>query len=191
MAIPSLDELIDHLWHAPADAPWVPKVEVIDGVQFREWVTSDDLEVLGFLFSTMDKSRIRIEPKLNAREYLDFVKRYTERCFKENPAGEWADSRYSAGWNLVGIVCWLWDNNSELSTMTEMKEWLADIYRDSDPDVRHCLETATLEHIFERKPIRKFFSDWKRDSILNVAYENASLWVKGGGHSPLSRNRKQ
>jgi hypothetical protein len=152
---------------------------------------SEDMEVLGFLFSMMDESRMKVEPRLTIREYLDFAKLYSERCFKENPDGEWSDSRYSAGWNLVGIFCWFWDNNPEPAILSELKDWIASLYLEGDSDLRLCLETAALEHLFERKDVRKFFSDWGRDPILKAAFENASLWVKGGGKSVLSRSRKE
>lgn len=42
---------------------------------------SDDVEVLGSLFARLGETRMRIEPHLPIREHLDFMKRYTERCF--------------------------------------------------------------------------------------------------------------
>jgi hypothetical protein len=97
----SLDELIELLWEAHDDGPWTPKQSIIDDAKFREWMSSDDIEVLGFLFSMTGDPRIKIEPQLTTREYLDFVKHYSERCFIENPDGEWSDSRYSAGGILL------------------------------------------------------------------------------------------
>jgi hypothetical protein len=187
----SLDELIELLWEAHDDGPWTPKQSVINDAKFREWMSSDDIEVLGFLFSMTGDPRIKIEPQLTTREYLDFVKHCSERCFMDNPDGEWSDSRYSAGWNVIGIFCWLWDNNAAPSMLAELKDWLAGLYLQGNPDLRLCLETATLEHLFERKDIRRFFSDWKGDPVLKAAFDNASLWVKGGGKSPLSRSRKE
>jgi hypothetical protein len=46
---------------------------------------------------------------------------------------------------------------------------------------------ATLEHLFEQKDMRKFFSDWSKDEVLAVAHEEASEWYKGGGTSPLGK----
>jgi len=41
-----------------------------------------------------------------------WIKRYYGRSFLENPDGEWSDSSYSAGWDLVRVFIKLWDNKT-------------------------------------------------------------------------------
>lgn len=189
MPLPTLEELRDRFWRTYKDAEWKPKTDVIPGDELREWMKSNDLEVLGFLNSLIHNHRFRIEPPIDLADYIAFVKHYYGRCLRVNPDGEWCKGRYPAGWDIVKIFCSLWDEKEQpTKVIAGLKKWLAEIYRKGDSDVRLCLETATLEHLFERKAIRKFFSDWKKDAVLLQAYENAMLWAKGG-KSPLSRRR--
>lgn len=151
---------------------------------------SDDIEVLGFVNAMIHDHRFRIEPPIDISDYVAFVRLYYGRCFRESPEGKWSHGRYPAGWDIVKIFCSLWDEEEQpAKLLAEFKKWLADLYRKGDSELRTCLETATLEHLFERRAIAKFFSDWKKDALLLQAYENAFLWVKGGGKSPLSRKR--
>jgi hypothetical protein len=66
--------------------------------------------------------------------------------------------------------------------------WLGRLYKEGDADIRRCIVHATLEHLFEQEPIRKFFADWKNDEVLAVAHAEASEWYKGGGSSPLGKS---
>ena len=50
------------------------------------------------------------------------------------------------------------------------------VYKNGDDRLRTCIVTATLEHLFERKAIRKYFADWQDDATLAVAYDQACLW---------------
>jgi hypothetical protein len=113
------------------------------------------------------------------------VEHYYGRCFRENPDGEWSDSAYSAGWDLVGVFIELWDNDSvPREHLLDLKEWIAGLYKTGNAGLRTCVVNATLEHLFERKPIRKYFSDWRKDPLLAAAYGEACLWdIK----TPLSR----
>jgi hypothetical protein len=114
-----------------------------------------------------------------------WAKHYYERCLRENPEGKWANSAYSAGWDLVGFFLSLWDDESvPRKLLLDLKKWLADLYKDADENLRNCIVLATLEHLFERKPIRKYFADWCDDPILARAYEEACLW---NGKTPLSK----
>jgi hypothetical protein len=169
----TVDDLIQLLWIAPLDAEWTPKVDLVRMEDLLGWMQSEDLEVLGFVENTIHGRRFRIEPPLSQDDYLNFRKRYVERCFIENPYGGWADSRYGAGWDLVGLILNLWDADSNQPALVDLKNWLAKLYKRSDEDLRTCIVHATLEHVFQRKPLRNFFSDWKRDAELSRAYEEA------------------
>jgi hypothetical protein len=184
-----LDDIIDMLWNHSENAEWTPKIEVIPGALFRQWMSSEDIEVLGFVYSNLGDRRFRIEPQLSLDEYLGFVRHYYERCFVENPDGEWSDSRYSAGWDLVNVLAFQWEN-SDLpeSTMAEWKSWLAEIYKRGSEEVRTCIVNATLEHLLEKGAFRKFFADWVQDPVLRKPYEEALLWYEGGGRRPLGKS---
>ena len=155
-----------------------------------EVMKSHDIEVLGAVYKFVtNKGRSKaIRPALQLEDYYRFMTHYYERCFREDPKGEWADSRYLAGWGLVNWFVSLW-NDKEVPryTIANLKDWLARLYREGDDDLRTCMETATLEHLFERKKIRKYFADWNDDPILGVAFKGASAWVEGGGKTPLGK----
>jgi hypothetical protein len=65
-----------------------------------------------------------------------------------------------------------------------LKVWIAELYKNADDRLRTCIVNAALEHLFERKPIRKYFLDWRDDPILSTAYNEACFW---DGKTPLSR----
>jgi len=184
----TLQEIIDKLWIAPKHAEWTPKTDVVSLSDVHEWAKSSDIEILGFTHGLIHNGRFRIEPALSLTEYKEFVKHYFERCLREDPQGEWSDSRYSAGGDLVNIFASLWrDSCAPRETLKELKVWLGDLYKEGDEKIRTCIVTATLEHLFEQKDIRLFFSDWKDDKVLAVAHREASEWYQGGGSTPLGK----
>jgi hypothetical protein len=71
--------------------------------------------------------------------------------------------------------------------LKELKAWLGRLYLEGDGSIRTCIITATLEHLFEQKDIREFFSDWKKDPVLAIAHKEACLWYLGGEKTPLGK----
>ena len=101
----SLQEIISRLWTTPENAEWTPKTDVIPLSDLQRWMESSDIEILGLTHHLLSDRRFRIEPPISLSKYVEFTKHYCERCLRENPDGEWSDSRYSAGWDLVNIFC--------------------------------------------------------------------------------------
>lgn len=144
--------------------------------KIRQWMQSADIEVLGALYALIVKREhyTRIDPSLSVEDYYSFLKHYFERCFIENPDGEWAHTRYAAGWDLVNWFVHLWQDPSvPRLILHELKEWLAKLYKEGTSELRVAIITAALEHLFEHHDIEKYFSDWKRDITLKPAYEEA------------------
>jgi hypothetical protein len=186
----TLQEIISRLWTTPEHAEWTPKTDVIALSDVQRWMASEDIEILGFMHHLVSNRRFRIEPPISLPEYVEFTKRYYERCLRENPDGEWSDSRYSAGGDLVNIFASLWrDSTVPRPVLDDLKSWLGRLYKEGKPEIRTCIVQATLEHLFEQKQIREFFLDWQRDVVLAVAYQEASEWYKGGGSTPLGKAR--
>jgi hypothetical protein len=184
----SLQEIINKVWITPERAEWTPKADVVACSDVQRWMASTDIEILGFTYALLSDRRIRIEPSVPLDDYVRFVKLYYERCFRENPDGEWSDSSHSAGMGFVNLFAHLWrDMSVPRSVLDDLKVWLGRLYKEGDPDIRICIVQATLEHLFEQEQLREFFSDWKDDKILAVAHEEASEWYKGGGRSPLGK----
>jgi len=186
MREPTVAEILNELWIHPDNAEWTPKVGMIALSKVKEWMKSSDMEVLGLVYCTISEERFQIEPEMTVDEYVDFLKLYFSRCFSESPDGNWSDSRWSAGWDLVNVISSMWrDGGVPRSVMDGWKNWLADLYRDGSQEVRVCIIQATLEHLLEQKHFREFFEDWRKDPVLKVAYEEALLWHQGGGKTPL------
>jgi hypothetical protein len=184
-----LDDIINALWVVD-DGPggWRPKADAIALDQVREWMRSEDLEILGHIYTVLNDARFRVDPPISLDEYKRFVMNYYERCLKENPDGEWSDARYSAGWDIVRWFLRLWDDPSvSRSVLTEIKEWLAYLYKSGDAELKQAIAHAIIEHLFERKPVKKFFAEWKNDPELRPAYDEGILWVSHGGKTPLSK----
>lgn len=159
--------------------PRIPKQQVM------EWMRSGDIEALGALSTLMMDARHynRIEPALSIDDSYPFWTRFYERCLKENPDGDWSETRYGAGRELVGWFESLWtDADTPPTILAELKAWLSHLYLEGDDELRLCIETATLEHLFENVAIARFFSDWKMDPVLAGAYERSMDWGMRGGN---------
>jgi hypothetical protein len=180
----TVEELIERFWIVRDHDGWIPKTETIALQQLLDSMKCEDIEVLGFLDGLLHDGRFRVEPALSSAQYVDWIKHYYERCFRENPDGEWSESSYSAGWALVRVFIHLWDDETvPRELLNDLKAWLADTYKQGDSCLRTCIVNASLEHMFERKLIRKYFSDWQKDPILAVAFSEACLWDR---KTPLS-----
>jgi hypothetical protein len=186
----SLQVIINKLWTTPEHAEWTPKTDVVAFSDVQRWMASTDIEILGFTDALLSDRRFRIEPPIALDDYIKFMKHYYERCLRENPDGEWSDSRHSASADLVNRFANLSrDSSVPRPVLDDLKLWLGRLYKDGSSDIRTCIVQATLEHLFEQKQMREFFSDWQDDQVLAAAYEEASEWYKGGGHSPLAKPR--
>jgi hypothetical protein len=147
----------------------------------KKWMQNKDLEVLGavYVLITEPQHYSRIKPYLTIYDYIPFLMHFFERCFLENPDGKWALTRYAAGRGLINLFIQLWnDPKTPHSIPLKLKEWLAKIYKQGNEDVRLCIITATLEHIFVNKKIATFFSDWRKDPFLKQPYEEALGYSK-------------
>jgi hypothetical protein len=145
--VESLQEIISRLWTTPDHAEWIPKTDVVALSDVQRWMASSDVEILGFTHALLSDDRFRIEPPISLSEYVEFSKRYYERCLKENPDGDWSDSRYSAGADVVNIFASMWrDSSVPRPVLEDLKMWLARLYRAGDSGIRTCVVQATLEH---------------------------------------------
>jgi hypothetical protein len=160
----------------------------INDSSVRRWICSDDTDVLGATYAllTNPAHAKRIHPPLSFDEVFDFMLRYYRFCMTNDPKSEWANSRYSAGWDLVGWFIQLWDQGQDKRYFERIGSLLADLYISGKPELKDCIEHAVLEHLFERKPLRRFFQSWHDSPELRHAYDEAMLWVSGGGSSPLT-----
>lgn len=149
---------------------------VLPATTVRDWMQSADLQLRGIAYYVLfdPKYHRRIEPKLSLRDYIDFVLPLYETCLRHDPDVDWIPTRYTAGWDLANWFKALWqDKQTPRGVLKEIKDWLAHVYMSSDQAVRDAIITAFLEHVFEKKGIVRFFSDWKVHPELADAVQDA------------------
>jgi hypothetical protein len=178
-----LTEIVEQLEAAPEVATEIPVSQV------HRWMDSKDIDILGATSVFLSKAACvrRVYPHLSFEQVFNFLLPYYVRCLREDPDSEWANSRYSAGWDMVRWFVSMWDDEREIKYLEVIKSSLAELYREGPPELRLCIEVAIIEHMFEREEIRKFFEAWKDDPALGSAYDGGILWIEGGGTSPLSK----
>lgn len=141
-----------------------------------EWMKNDDIEVQGAIYNILMDPNLYdcVSEKYDFYEYMDYILKYYSRCINENPNGEWSDSRYTAGWDLASWFKSLWgDKKHGEIAVKRIKHLLRKLYIGGDMEVRECIITAVLEHLFEEGGIKAYFVDWRDDEILQSAYSEA------------------
>jgi hypothetical protein len=149
--------------------------------EFKKWSEStflEDLEELTVLL--FDKSFCeRVKPFLSLEDYQRVLLPYFRRCIIENHDDKNISTRYEACWALRNWFEQLWrdreENNLEL---TRIKEFISDLYKSSDENIKLAIISGTLEHLFEANDIASFFVDWKECPLLSKAYDDALAFSK-------------
>lgn len=147
--------------------------EVIKG-----WMDTQDIEAMGALMSLLadQKHSQRIDPPIVFEEYFPFAARYYERSIRDNPDGEWSDSRTTAGYDFAKWFIQLWeDRTSYESKIKQLEMLLKKLYEEGDEKFRSDLVIMVLEHLFQDPEIADYFADWQKDSLLSPAYAEAKL----------------
>lgn len=170
-----LQEILSYFEKGKADISAIPKSEV------ERWIASDDPEVLGAAYKLLVDAALadRIRPTPSFDEIFDFFLRYYEFCLKRDPMGEWVANRFIASCELVRVFESYWDEGLDEKYFLSMKSLLRRLYLEGSPGLRQTIVQAIIEHLFEKVPIRGFFSDWRDDSELGQAYEQGSEWAAG------------
>lgn len=158
--------------------PSNPRNSPISKNQIKIWMDSPDIEVLGALYAFISKRQNwdKINPSLSKEEWISFVLNYFDRCLMEDVDGEWAHGRYPAAWEVASWFCALWKSDDDRELLHEIKEWLGTLYKNGNIELRRSLIDGALEHMFEKKSIRRFFADWKQDAELMHAFAEACDW---------------
>src|SRR5919204_570265 len=75
----------------------------VSQAKLDRWINADDIHVLGATYALISNPNhaARVIPPLQLNEVSAFLQRYFSRCLREDPKSEWADSRYTAGWDIV------------------------------------------------------------------------------------------
>ncbi len=155
----------------------------IPAARLEEWLGSDDLEVLGACHEILTERFDRLDAKAKTRlgvpsEYVcSRMLHYFRRCLRENRRGEFAENRYQAARSLYNWFLALSSNDAvDAGALGEVKDLLAELYRSGNAELRHCIVTGCLEHLFETRRIAEYFADWQDDPALAAAYAEALEW---------------
>jgi hypothetical protein len=184
---PNLQEIAAELEKRGEDLARIPHAQV------QRWMKSEDTDSLGATYAFLfDPAQVqRVSPPLSFDDVFSFVLRYYQFCLRADPESRWADSRYSAGMDLVRWFTLMWDQKRDRKYFESIKAMLQNLYLTGQPELKKCVEQGVVEHLFERKDIMAFFSDWRDNPQLRPAYDEAKLWVDGGGTSPLTERRQR
>ncbi len=155
----------------------------IPGARLAEWLALDDREVLGACHEILTEHFDRLDTKGKTRfaHPSEFVcarlLHYFRRCLMENRPGEFAANRHQAGravynWFLALSAL----DTVERSTFDDLKRMLGEVYKSGGAEVRNCVVTSCLEHLFESRRIAEYFTDWAGDPALEAAYDEALEW---------------
>jgi hypothetical protein len=155
---------------------------VISLDKVRKWMDATDLDALGALYALLTEPAhaARINPPIDTCEVSAFLRHYFTRCITENPESEWADSRYSAGWDIARwLKHWAKSKDLHVAELTAWTRWLGELYKKSDGAIRLAIETATLEHALDDSEVASLFKDWLDDPELAAGYQRSLRGPKG------------
>jgi len=138
---------------------------------------SEDADTLGATYVFLSKAEHagRATPAPAFDPIFVFRLRYYACCLNTDPESAWANSAYSAGWDVVGWVVWTGDADRDKTYFETIKSRLAERYTAGAPETKNCIAHAIVEHLFESTPIRTFFSDWQDNPQLRPAYDGHAL----------------
>jgi hypothetical protein len=161
---------------AELESPAGAMGSVISERKVRQWMATTDLEAMGALYALLSEPAqvARIRPPIDKLEVSAFLRHYFERCITENPQSEWADSRYSAGWDIAGLLKhWTKSKDLDSNELAEWARWLGELYKKGDDAIQLSIETATLEHVLDEPEVAELFADWLSDPTLAEGYRRS------------------
>ena len=116
-----------------------PAPDRIARENIMRWMSSADIEVQGAVYALIHEGAhyTKTDPYLTFENYHAFHMAYYARCFQENPDGEWAQTRYEAGWDFTSWFKGIWsDESTPRAALQELRRWLEVIYANGDEEVR-------------------------------------------------------
>jgi hypothetical protein len=117
-------------------------------------------------------------PPLTDEELDTLIAEYFGRCILADPKGERPLSRYGAAWEAPDCILDTWESEGGSSeSFVRWKKWMEKLYRAGNEKIKRAIVDGILEHLFEKKGLPQSFADWKADSELKTAYDEARLWA--------------
>jgi hypothetical protein len=151
--------------------------ETIPREDVRRWMKDDDLETLALVYDLTNKAWSRITPELSGDEQCAFMTQYLIECITiDRKDGDYVHSGFEAAWEFAAWLKHLDHIGASDSIIRRALSYLESAYRRSDLKTRNRIETGAVEHILERKPLRKYFEHWAQDPELEPAHRLCLEW---------------
>jgi hypothetical protein len=129
----------------------------------------------------------RVHPELDLVRVGEFLLDYYLNCIEREPPPEPQDDAelrddelhrpYEAGRLLIGFVVNMWRLRPETDALIDdCVQRVTNLYLKSNQEIRLCIETAFLEHVFERPELRPLFAHWANHPELAEAHRMCMEW---------------
>lgn len=157
--------------------------DLIPRTKIFQWMECDDVEVLYLLVSYINIKEfyLRVRPYLSIDDYHAIYLKYFGLAIQSNQLRkEWPHStyKYEASSSAVNWFREIWRSKDDRQDLIlGFKNWIENLYKNSDENSRKCIITSMLEYLFEDKEVLLFFSDWEEDSVLFLAYDEAMRYA--------------
>jgi len=157
-----------------ANPPQIPLETV------KLWMAGEATDTMGatYAFVTDPICIARVVPPIPQIDATSFLRRYFAYCLAEDPKGEWADSRYSASWDIANMLRALAADSARQDEVRDWIAWVKDQYLKGAAPMRQAIETGVVEHILAEPSLRGLLNDWGADSALREAIQRSERHVR-------------
>ena len=147
----------------------------------REWMASDDDEVLGAVYVALKEHADRIDPRPDPILIAELLLRIMRVSEVRPGPREFGLSPYDAASCLLDeALAWNAQKNDNPSAddwLSSLRARLAAEYQSADERLRRRIVDGFLEHAFETPSLRSVFGSWQHAPTLAQAYSEAAQWA--------------
>lgn len=165
---------------------------VIDGQRVARWVdAARSLSTLHLLYEFTRDRQADIVPALDDERMCFVIRTFLLECIRLDPQkfdGEWR--RYEAARVMLAWFYHLHElpisSDVQSTWLTAAAEAVTAAYLAGGAEVRECIETGFLEHLFEVAGLQLYFAHWANTPILAPAHARALAF--GNAHPYFMRS---
>jgi len=137
-------------------------------------IKSDDLEFKGILYCMLSENQryyiFEVDDVVSFKK--EFYTAFLLECFTFKGENDFIPSQYFATYELAGwIIGWYKKRLFNADEFLKFQNTIKKIYQNSDRDIKILIINGLFESLFINKKISKIFSNWKRDNVMNIAYQ--------------------
>ena len=165
---------------------------VIDGERVARWVdAARSLSTFRLLYEFTRDRRVDILPALDDEKVGFVIRTFLLECIRLDPEefdGEWR--RYEAARVMLAWFYHLHElpisSEAQSTWLTAAAQAVTAAYLEGDKEIRECIETGFLEHVFEVEGLQPYFAHWGNNPILAPAHARALAF--GNAHPHFMRS---